>query len=43
MIEVRELQCAMEMEAERRIFLVEGGAFFRVVRFDRKAGKLRAS
>lgn len=30
----------MEMEAERRIFLVEGPAFFRVVRFDGKAGKL---
>lgn len=33
----------MEMEAERRIFLVEDPAFFRVVGSDRKAGKLRAS
>lgn len=40
MIEVRELECAMEMEAERRIFLAEGAVVFR---FDRKAGKLRVS
>lgn len=33
----------METEAERRMFLVEDPAFFRVVRFDRKAGKLRVS